>query len=163
MRYLYCILAITVMFLSCKKDNKEAGTVEFYLLKSYQPVAGKCQVDPNVSILEDSALVKNQDILAYFKVNTQFSISDNSMKKIKALPNRTPFAVVVDKQVIYYAILIPSYSSSSCDHSITIDYVIAGNNRLSMNLGYAGADPDIDDQRNSPKLIATLRQQGKLR
>ncbi len=74
----------------------------------------------------------------------------------------TPFGVVVDKQVIYYGILKPSYSSSSCANSITMDYV-GTNNKIAMNLGYAGADINIDDQRNNSKLLATLRNQGKLK
>ncbi len=34
-------------------------------------------------------------------------------------------------------------------------------NKITMNLGYAGTDINIDDQRNNPKLLATLRKQGK--
>ena len=163
MKPLIFILTLTVICLSCKKNNVKAGeTVEIYLLENGLPIAGKCQIDPASAKLQDTAIVKNQDILEYYKANNQFALSDNSIQKIKALADRTPLAVVVDKQVVYYAILKPSYSSSSCTSSITVDYVVPGN-RITMNLGYAGADLDIDDQRNNPKLIATLRNQGKLR
>lgn len=163
MRLLLFILTACVICLSCKKDNvKAGGTVEIYLLKNNQPITGKCQIDPAAATLQDTAIVKNQDILEYYKANNQFALSDNYMQKIKTLADRTTFAVVVDKQVVYYAILKPSYSSSSCTSSITVDYVGTGN-RINMNLGYAGADLDIDDQRNNPKLIATLKNQGKLR
>ena len=159
---LYCV-TITLMFSSCRKDNVEAGeTVEIYLLKSYRTVTGKCQIDGSASTLQDTALVKNQDILEFFTASTQFALTDNALQKIKALADRTPFAVAVDKQVIYFAILKPSYSSSSCSSSITVDYVGTGN-KIKMNLGYAGTDINIDDQRNNPKLIATLKNQGKLR
>ena len=163
MRLLLFILTACVICFSCKKDNVKAGeTVEIYLLKNNLPVADKCQIDPASATLQDTAIVKNQDILEYYEANKQFALSDNSMQKIKTLADRTPLALVVDKQVVYYAILKPSYSSSSCSSSITVDYVGTGN-RITMNLGYAGADLDIDDQRNNPKLISTLKNQGKLR
>ena len=74
----------------------------------------------------------------------------------------TPFAIVVDKQVIYYGIIKTLNSSSSCTSSITMNHIVSGN-KITMNLGYAGADVNIDDQRNNPKLIATIKNQGKLR
>jgi hypothetical protein len=163
MRQLVYFLTIALTFSSCKKGSIEAGkTVEMYLLKSYQTVTGKCQIDASASILQDTALVRNQDILEYFKASTQFALSDNCLQKIKALADKTPLAVVVDKQLIYFAILKPLYSSSSCPNSITMDYVGTGN-KVSMKLGYAGAEINIDDQRNNPKLLATLKKQGKLR
>lgn len=162
MRPLLFIVITCLFFLSCKKDLKSGDTVEIYVLKNSLPVAGKCQVDPATAILQDTALVKNQDILEYYRSTHQFALSDHSMQEIKTLADRTPFAVVVNKQVVYYAILKPSYSSSSCTSSITADYVGTGN-RITMNLGYVGADLDIDDQRNNPVLIEALRNQGKLR
>lgn len=162
MKPLIFILTLTIVCFSCKKDNIPGQTVEIYLLENYQFITGKCQIDPDAVTLQDTAIVKNQDILEYDKANYQYSLNDNSMQKIKTLADGTAFAVTVDKQVVYYAILKPSYSSSSCTGSITIDYVGA-DNKISMKLGYAGVDLDINDQRNNPKLIVTLRNQGKLR
>jgi hypothetical protein len=125
-------------------------------------LGAKCQIDTSASILQDTSIVKNDDILGYYKSTTQFVLSENSLQKIKALADGTPFALTVDKQIVYYGILKPSYSSSSCSGSITMDYVVSGN-KVNMNLGYAGSDISIDDQRNNPKLIATLKSQGKLK
>jgi hypothetical protein len=163
MRPLLFILTITAICLSCKKDKRQAGEkVEIYLLKSYQVVTGKCQIDASTSVLQDTAIVKNQEILEYFKANYQFAITANPIQKLRALNDGTPFAVAVDKQVIYYGIYKPSYSSSTCANSITMGYV-GTNNKITMYLGYAGADINIDDQRNNSKLIATFKNQGKLR
>lgn len=163
MRSLLFILTITTICLSCKKDNVQSGEkLEIYLLKSHQMVTGKCQIDATTSVLQDTAIVKNQDILEYFKANYQFAITDASIQKLKTLNDGTPFAVAIDKQVIYYGILKPSYSSSTCANSITMDY-LGTNNKITMNLGYPGADKNIDDQRNNSKLIAALKNQGKLR
>jgi hypothetical protein len=68
MRPLLFIVAMTAMSLSCKKDNIHAGeAVEIYLLKSFQTLSGKCQIDPSASVLEETAVIKNQDILEYSK------------------------------------------------------------------------------------------------
>lgn len=165
MRPLYFILIMNMLFLSCKKDNVKAGrTVEIYLLKNYQVMAGKCQVDPSLSVLQDTATIKNQDILQYSKTEYQFKLTDIAIKKVKAFRDKTPFAVTVDKQVIYYGFFKPSISSSSCDNSITMDIAWASDNKISIKLGYPGQlqGVTIDDQRNNPNLITTLKNQGKL-
>lgn len=163
MRLLLFILTITAICLSCKKDKVQpGGKVEIYLLKSYQVVTGKCQIDTSTAVLQDTAIVKNQDILEYFKANYQFALTDNPIQKLRALNDGTAFAVAVDKQVIYYGIYKPSYSSSTCANSITMGYV-GTDNKITMSLGYAGTDINIDDQRNNSTLIATLKNQGKLR
>jgi hypothetical protein len=165
MRPLYLIFIMTMFILSCKKDHLKAGrTVEIYLLKNYKVMAGKCQVDPTLTVLQDTAIIKNQDILQYSKTEYQFKLTDNAIKEVKALKDMTPFAVTVDKQVIYYGFYKPSFSSSSCDHSITMDIALASDNKISIKLGYPGQldGVTIDDQRNNPNLIATLKNQSKL-
>jgi hypothetical protein len=155
---------MTAICLSCKKDN--AGeTVEIYLLKTYQTIATKCQIDPSVSILQDMPTIRNQDVLEYSKTDYQFKLTDVAIQKVKTFNDKTPFAVTVDKQVIYYGFFKPGISSSSCDHSITMDLDWTSGNKISLKLGYPGQlqGVTIDDKRNDPKLIATLRQQGKLR
>ena len=163
MRFLLLILTIVAICLSCKKDNVQPGeNLEIYLFKTYQLVTGKCQVNGTSSILEDTAFVKNSDILSYSKASYQFTLTEKMIQKISLLNEGTPFAIVVDKQVIYYGIIKTLNSSSSCTSSITMNHIVSGN-KITMNLGYAGADVNIDDQRNNPKLIATLKNQGKLR
>lgn len=163
MRLILTILLLTAICFSCKKDKVEPGVnVEIYLLKSSQAIPGKCQVDASSAVLQDIPIVKNQDVLAYSKTDYQFTISDDSIKKLRELADNAPFAVVVDKQVIYYGIVKPFYSSSTCENSITMNNFEASD-KITMNLGYAGADRNIDDQRNNPKLLATLRNQGKLK
>ena len=78
--------------------------------------------------------------------------------------DRTPFAITVDKQVIYYGLFKPSISSSSCDHSITMDVSWSSASKIVLRLGYPGQLPGvtIDDQRNNPILLASLEKQGKL-
>ena len=165
-RSLLFILTVTTICLSCKKNNIKAGeNVEIYLLLTYQTVTAKCQIDPSVSILQDTPTIKNQDVLEYSKTDYQFKLTDLAIQKVKTFNDKTPFAVTVDKQVIYYGFFKPSFSGSSCDHSITMDLDWTWGNKISLKLGYPGQlqGVTIDDKRNDPKLIATLRQQGKLR
>jgi hypothetical protein len=166
MRQLLYILTMSGLFLSCKKDNVNAGkTVEIYLLKSYQVVTGKCQIDPYLPVLQNTATIKNQDILEYSKTDCQFKLADIAIQRVKAFGDRTPFAVTVDKQVIYYGFFESGLSSSSCDHSITMNINWVSGNQISLVLGYPGQRQGIiiDDQRNNPILIATLKNQGKLK
>lgn len=166
MRQLFYIFTITVISLSCEKDNIKAGeTVEIFLLKNSQTVTGKCQIDASVSVLQDTATIKNQDILEYSQANYQFKLTDPAIQKVKTFRDFTSFAVTVDKQVIYYGFFKPGFSSSSCGHSITMDVDWTAGNKISLRLGYPGQlqGVTIDDQRNNPNLIATLDKQGKLR
>ncbi|SFQ05118.1 hypothetical protein [Hymenobacter arizonensis] len=166
MTKLVLILAMAAACVSCKKDNSNSGeTVEVYLLKSYQLTAGKCEIDASSAVLEDAAIIQNQEILEYAKTSYQFKLADPAVQKTKALGDRTPFAVTVDKKVIYYGFFKPGYSSSSCDHSITMDLDWTTGNRISLKLGYPGPlqGVTIEDRRNNPVLLATLNKQGKLR
>lgn len=166
MRLLPLILIVCLFSFSCKKDNIKAGqTVEIYLLKSFQTVAGKCQVDASASALQDTATIRNQDILEYSQTDYQFTLTSASIQKIKTFKDFTPFAVTVDKQVIYYGFFKPGISSSSCDNSITMDLDWASTNKILLRLGYPGQlqGVAIADERNDPRLIMTLKNQGKLK
>lgn len=165
MRSLPFYFIIVIFCFSCKKEEVTGGDrVEFYLLGSSQLIAGKCQIDPVLSVLQDTAIIKNEDILEYSQNNYQFKLTDPAIQKVKTFLDYTAFAVTVDKQVIYFGFFKPSISSSSCDHSITMDLDWISNDRITLKLGYPGQiqGVTIEDQRNNVKLLATLRNQGKL-
>jgi hypothetical protein len=164
-RLVLLFLAVLTVCLSCKKDTINSGKiVEIYLLKSFQRVTGKCQVDASQSVLQDTPAITNQDIMGYYSSTYQFKLTDTSIQKVKVFKDATPFAVTVDRQVIYYGFFKPSYSSSSCDASITMDVDWITGNRINLRLGYPGQMQGvvIDDKRNDPLLLETLKMQGKL-
>lgn len=166
MRPIFFFLTIVIFCISCKKENVKGGeAVEVYLLKRSQLVTGKCQIDPLLSVLQDTAIIKNQDILEYSQSKYQFKLTDLAIQKVKTFQDFTAFAVTVDKQVIYYGFFKPSVSSSSCDHSITMDLDWTSGNKINLKLGYPSLmqSVTIDDERNHSMLIATLRNQGKLK
>jgi hypothetical protein len=157
------LIAVVALFFSCKKSN-EQGDVEIYVLKSYQMVAGKCQIDGANASLNDNAIVANDDIVSYSKMDYSFTLTDTAIQKIKAFGPFVPFALTVNKQVIYYGIYKPAISSSSCDHSITMDVDWSSRNKIILKLGYPSLQPGvaIDDQRNNPTILNALSAQGKL-
>lgn len=162
------LLPVLILFISlagCKKDKRDgAKEIEFYTLKSYQLVAGKCQVDASTAVTEDQPFVFNNDILQYVKNKHEYRLTANAIQSISALPPRTAFAVTLNKEIIFLGIYMPMFLSSTCDHSITLFTL---DNTAYIQLGYPGwiqtAAPAIDDLRNNPSLLAALKAQGKLR
>ena len=166
MRQLFFILAIITLFISCKKESVVSGnSVEIYLLKTTATVTGKCRIDGSASVLSDTAIIKNQDILEYTKKDFQFTLTYPAIQKVKIFNDFTAFAVTVDRQVIYYGFFKPGISSSSCYQSITMNIDYTNGNKINLKLGYPGTieGETIQDLRNDSKLIATLKSQGKLR
>src|SRR5215203_3963132 len=119
---LLSIFIVFIGFLSCEKYKPKAQKeVEFILLKSFQFVPGKCQVDAATVTLETLPLVTNNDILWYSKKNYEFGLAASSIQKINSLGGRSAFAVTVDKKIIFFGVYMPLIMSSTCDHSITMD------------------------------------------
>ena len=125
----------------------------------------KCQVDASRSMIEDTPLVTNHDIVEYAKTNYEFKLTDEGIQRLQTLRTRNAFAVTVNKMVIYFGIYMPDYLSSSCDHSITMGLSWSPDNKIRMRLGYPGQlqSATIDDKRNDPILLAALANQNKLR
>ncbi len=166
MRSVILLLVVITACISCNKENTEGSKVEIYKLSFFGFVTGKCQVDEAVSTILDSATIQNDDILEYEPGTCRFTLTPKGMLNVKnAFTDFEPFAVTVDKRVIYYGIFKPSYSSASCDHSITMDIDWENDRKIRMQLGYPGLlqGVNIDDQRNNQQLIGTLRNQHKLR
>jgi hypothetical protein len=164
MRTLIVIITALLIF-SCKKENAAPGkTVEIYLLKSFEIINGQCRVNPSTAIVQDTAAIGNNDIQRYSISDHTFTLNFLTMQRVKAFRDFTPFAVTVDKQVVYYGIFKSSYSSASCDNSIIMSDNFSADNKIKMQLGYPGLlqGTTVEDQRNNPKLIATLRSQGKI-
>jgi len=116
-------------------------------------------MDAAAAVLQDTAVIKNEEILEYPQTNFQFRPTNIAMQKVKTFRDFTAFAITVNKQVIYYGFFKPSVSSSSCDQSITMDINWTDDNKINLKLGYPGSFQyvNIHDLRNHPQLIATLK------
>ena len=165
LRLFFPVFVMAVLFAACKKNAAES-TVELYFLKSGSTLPGKCQIDAATAVLADKPAVHNHDIKEYNQAIYEFKVTDSAFQKIATLAVRTPFAVTVNKQVIYYGIYSPPVYSSSCDHSIGVNVFNTAERKMQMVLGYPGFISGItviDDQRNNATLLNALRSQGKLR
>lgn len=162
-RFLFILALFSAITFSCKKDTVAGDPVEIYVLQNYSMVPGKCMVNPFSAVLESDPTVKNEDIIEYSQLNYEFKLTGISFQKIKAFPDLTPFAVTVDKNVIYYGFYKKWTSSSSCDHSIIMSIKSLSDQTISMDLGYPFGMTGIDDQRNNAVLTDALRKQDKLR
>lgn len=174
MRYLLLLgLAWVFTLSSCVKGDDASNIsselqtgkgVEIYLLDIAQLVQDKCQIDPASSTLLQTPLASNDEILDYSKGTYTFTLAVNAYNRVKQLKDKTPFAVTINKEVIYYAFFKPGVSSSSCVHSITMDVVTGQASKIRMQLGYPGPmqGVPINDQRNDTRLLDALQLQGKL-
>ncbi|WP_153800280.1 hypothetical protein [Foetidibacter luteolus] len=168
MKNIYLLIACFCLstFSSCSKDG--VGTqVEIYLLKSFELVPGKCQVNTSTTVLEDQPFISNSDIKKYSRLQHEFTLAPGTWQKFFHLKGREVFAVTVNKKVIYYAVHMPIYLSSTCFESITMR-AFGGNDtdvKLTAALGYPGqgSGATVNDERNNNTLINALRSQGKLR
>lgn len=161
MRYFLALLLLPLF--TCNKDKIDAGSkVEIYLLESYELVAGKCQVNASTITLKNEPLVANDEIITYSNDDHTYTVTRATVQKIVALPGRTPFALTINKEIIFTGFYMPLIMSSTCEHSITMSTGVQ--NKIFMNLGYPYfSTTGIDDKRNDPSLLAILHAQGKLR
>jgi len=164
---LFYLLAFTAFFGGCKKNTAGSdSSIEFYLLDSYTQVSGKCQVAPASAILKPTPFISNEDIIAYSEFAYTYTLSAAAMQRIKAFVGRQPFAITINKGVVFYGFYNSSFLSSSCDHSISLDADSgSSDNKILLQLGYPSliSGVTIDDQRNNTALINVLKAQGKWR
>ncbi len=166
-------LVIILLISSCHKDTLELNIshlpgqgVEVYLLKEYERVEGQCKIDNSMIKLESTALVFNDEIRYYDLSTHTMGLNESAMERVKEIGDWGAFCVTVNKAIIYSGFFKPGYSSSSCEHSVTIDPLSYSGNKIHINLGYPWssiASFDGADPRTNEVLMQALRDQGKLR
>jgi len=149
---------------SCKKETTKSGKeIEIYLLKSYiRETTGSIS---NVSLeLEDSALVKYEDILWYDSDTHIFKVSSKTANWLNDVPpHGKAFAIAINKDIIYTGYFWSSLSSGICNW-VVINPLNNGNGELSVDLGYhQGLEQVIPDNRNDNRLLEILRLDNKLK
>lgn len=150
---------------SCKKETTKSGKViEIYLLKSYiRETNGS--ISNNSLVLEDSAVVKYEDILWYDSDTHIFKVSSKTANWLNdSQIHGKAFAIAINKEIIYTGYFWASFSSSFCNW-VVIDPLNYGNNELSVELGYPGLVQGIiiPDNRNDNRLLEILRLDNKLK
>jgi hypothetical protein len=162
---IFLILTACLLFFSCENAGKSVAgkKVEIFLLASYDWIQDKCQVDPAAIVLQEKPFIENTDILSYDSKVYEYTLTEKATQKLTTILPRTPFAITVDKQVIFLFVHMPPIMSSTCLESITMS-VDTSQSKMLLQLGYPWltVGTAIDDKRNHPKLLETLANQGKL-
>lgn len=119
--------------------------------------------------LNDTALIKDSEILSYDQVNYTFKISAKKANWLndfeKNATHGKAFALTVDKNVIYTGYFWASFSSSMVDWVVIDPLNYGGDNTLTVELGYPGLMPQmvIPDLRNDKRIIDLLRSTNRLK
>jgi len=143
-------------------------SLEFYLISEFQRQTNSYKIINGTVELSDSIIIRYDDILSYNLHNYTFTITKSLADRLNAFENNhihgTPFAVTVERQIIYTGYFWAGFSSSMVDW-VTIDPLYySGKNQLRVQLGYPGlVEGDfIPDNRNDVRILEVLRRDSKL-
>ncbi len=153
--FILAIVAITISN-GCEKDDlRNTSGVTFTEITNYY----------SSSINFGNNLVEYNEILGYDSSKHVFSITNDAGERIRKQDyptTPTPFAIVVDGELIYIANFIPGYSSASCYECISVE-PYSYSNKYRVELGYpsssfyTGSDP-----RNDFRIISRFEKDKKL-
>jgi hypothetical protein len=166
------LLALGLLVLiSCDKDynSQPSGkSIDFYYISEYKKEENSFKIIDSSVVISQTKIINYSDIISYSSKNHTFTISDSISDKLSVFENNPfhgrPFALAIDKEIIYTGYFWASYSSLGCDW-ITIDPIdFSGKNKLTVTLGYPGLIQGdlIPDKRNDSRLLKTLKQDNKL-
>jgi len=155
------------LFMGCKKDH--SSTIEIYLLdsftKSMVQVSGIPVQSISNAVPEDQPLVADKDILTYNRSSATFTLKKDIRPAIANYSTNTGFAVMVNKEPVYYGVFHPGFLSSLTIGIATIDPVLSYNKELPMRFVFIDGITELLllDKRNDSRLINALRASGRLR
>jgi len=165
------ILILLSLPIGCEKfqyNSPNGDSLEFYRLSEYQTKKNSLKIIESSVKISSSRIIGYDDIISYNSKTFTFTVTDQLAEYLndnKTDPiHGTPFAVTIDRQLIYTGYFWAGYSSQSCDW-VTIDPLnYSGNNRLTVQLGYPGlfGGDTIPDKRNDKRILDLLRKDYKL-
>ena len=137
------IISLFIFLLAgCEKyhsPRQPGHGIEFYLIKDFQKVGTSAKIINNSVILSDSVIIYYDEIVSYNSDAYTFTLTESSADRLNDFKNNhihgTPFAVTVDKEVIYTGYFWCGFSSSMVDW-VTIDPLnYSGKNQLRYRSG----------------------------
>ncbi len=169
---LFIILGLVFILNGCdKEDNLQPSgkSIDIYLISEYKKIDNTFKIIDSTAVISATKIVGYSDIISYSSKDYTFTVSDSISDRLNDFENHSvhgvPFALTVDKEIIYTGYFWASFSSLSCDW-ITIDPLdFSGKNELRVRLGYPGMiiGDSIPDKRNDSRIINILRQDKKLK
>ncbi len=165
------ILLLPVILAGCERYQyvrQQGNGLEFYFIGDFQKVGTSAKIINSTVKLSDSVIIYYDEIKSYNSDTYTFTVAESCADRLNDFKNThihgTPFAVTVDKEIIYTGYFWCSFSSASVDW-VTIDPLnYSGKNQLRVSLGYPGLfEGDyIPDDRNDHRILDFLRADGKL-
>ena len=153
---LIIIILILTLLISCEKENPSVDlnrvTFTNVLADTY----------PDYKL--DSNIVNYNEIIGYDSSKHTFLIKNEAGERIRNVlypVSPTPFAIAVEREIIYIANFIPGYSSRSCRDCITVE-PYSYDNKYRINLGYPSENNSGTDPRNDNRIISKLNEDNKL-
>lgn len=166
MRLLSFLCLAVILLTGCRKEH--GSRVDIYLLKSFHSGIDttKTPVVHVISnaILDDTALIADEDIKFYTRANCTFTLRKNIQAIIQNYGPDKAFAVTVNDQPVYYGRFHPMYLSSLVYGLSTITPLLSNNKELKVdfiNLGGSFVDPL--DKRNDVRIVNALKETRRLR
>jgi hypothetical protein len=171
MKRLVIIIFIILLYSGCENYNYEGQLgygLEFYWIKEFERIGTTSKIINSSVILSDSIIISYDNILSYNPDTYTFTVTEKTANylndfKYKSI-HGTPFAVTVDKQIIYTGYFWAGFSSATVDW-VTIDPLnYSGKNQLRVQLGYPGLVQGdyIPDNRNDKRILDVLQRDSKL-
>jgi hypothetical protein len=151
---------------SCKEKPTPTASnrqVEIYMLKSFVKRMNSDAILPTTEIINDTALIKYDDILSYDPKTYTFKVSAKAAKWLSDIKHNpvdgNAFAITIDKKIVYSGYFVTGLSSSVCDWTVINPLNASGTNELTVQLGYPSRMPYmvIPDNRNNKELMETFR------
>lgn len=116
------LLTAAFLFASCEKDSRNekeiTGEICFYLLKSYKTRESSMEIIKGSARIADKPIIGYKDIISYNTILNVYTISKSARDTVICLTSSLtgqPFAVTVDKEIIYTGYFWPVTSPVECD------------------------------------------------
>ena len=165
------IILFVILFAACEKHKTERQPgygLEFYLIRDFQKVGTGFKIDNSTVKLSETVIIYFDEIISYDADEYTFTVIPGCADRLNDYENNQihgmPFAVAVDRQIIYTGYFWCGFSSTSVDW-VTVDPLnYAGKNKLQVSLGYPGIyrGDYIPDNRNDGLILNIMGRTGKL-
>ena len=165
MRFLFILGCCLVIFSGCKKER--GNRVDIYLLKSFTTTTNTSTSPATMSIsnavLEETPLIKDEDILFYTKSTYTFSLKNNFPSTLYNFGADKGFAVAVDGEPVYFGKFQPGYLSYIPFGHALITPILPQELNITFPMISGSTDLVAMDKRNDELLLNTLKATGRLR
>lgn len=172
MKTLFFLLTIIVLNVGCSQKDCDCSPfdkkVEFYLLQSPKTMPG---FNPTLTnpVIQNKPFIVFSEIEQYDSSTLEFTLKRAAIDRIETIDRPTPFAVTLNKQIIYTGYFWQPYLSSTCN-GIQVDSkrILSGKNSNIIKMKLCnGSNQDLDtlelDKCNDERLLQTLAKTGKLK